>query len=194
MFSEIDTYVSKCISLTPEETSYFQSLLHPKSVKKKTFLQQAGEPCGFEGFIIKGCIKMFYIDENGFEVIIHFATENWWIGDIANFSGQKKSTLYLEALEDSELLMISIEEKEKLYQQVPKFERMFRLMIQKTHETMMNRLISTISRPAEERYLDFIAKYPTIPQRVPQHLIASYLGISPEFLSKLKAKLTKRKV
>lgn len=193
MFTEIDTYVSKCISLTSEETKFFHSLLHPKNIKKKTFLQQAGEPCGFEAFIIKGCVKMFYIDENGFEVIIHFATENWWVGDIANFSGQKKSTLFLEALEDTDVLLISISDKEKLYEQVPKFERMFRLMIQKTHETMMNRLISTISRPAEERYLDFISKYPTIPQRVPQHLIASYLGISPEFLSKLKAKLTKRK-
>jgi CRP-like cAMP-binding protein len=193
VFSEIDNYVAKCISLTKEEKEYFHSLLEYKTIKKKSFLQQAGEVCGFEGYIIKGCIKMYYIDENGFEVIIHFAVEDWCIGDIANFSDHKKSTLNLEALEDTELLIIKIKDKEKLYEKVPKFERMFRLMIQRTHETLMNRLISTISKPAEDRYKDFIAKYPSIPQRVPQHLIASFLGISPEFLSKLKAKLAKKK-
>ena len=193
MFTEIDNYVAKCISLTENEKEYFHSLLKHQSVKKKTFLQQAGETCGFEAYIIKGCIKSYYIDENGSEVILHFAVEGWWIGDIANFSGYKKSTLNLEALEDTELLVINIHDKEKLYEKVPKFERMFRLMIQRTHEAMMNRLISTMAKPAEERYLEFISKYPTIPQRVSQHLIAAYLGISPEFLSKLKAKLARKK-
>jgi CRP-like cAMP-binding protein len=90
-------------------------------------------------------------------------------------------------------LIIKLKDKEELYKKVPKFERMFRIMIQRTHETMMNRLISTISQPAEERYLNFISKYPSIPQRVPQHQIASFLGISPEFLSKIKAKLAKHR-
>jgi CRP/FNR family cyclic AMP-dependent transcriptional regulator len=193
MFTEIDNYVAKCITLDETEKKYFHSLLHHQLVKKKTFLQVAGEVCGFEAYIIKGCIKSYYIDENGFEVILHFAVENWWVGDIANFSDHKKSTLNLEALEDTEVLLIKLNDKEELYKKVPKFERMFRIMIQRTHETMMNRLISTISQPAEERYLNFITKYPSIPQRVPQHQIASFLGISPEFLSKIKAKLARNK-
>lgn len=193
MFTEIDNYVAKCITLDEKEKAYFHSLLHRQLVKKKTFLQVAGEVCGFEAYIIKGCIKSYYIDANGFEVILHFAVENWWVGDIANFSDQKKSILNLEALEDTEVLIIKLKDKEELYKKVPKFERMFRIMIQRTHETMMNRLISTISQPAEERYLNFITKYPTIPQRVPQHHIASFLGISPEFLSKIKAKLAKQR-
>ena len=193
MFTEIDNYVAKCISLDEKEKEFFHSLLQHQLVKKKTFLQVAGEVCGFEAYIIKGCIKSYYIDENGFEVILHFAVENWWVGDIANFSDHKKSTLNLEALEDTEVLIIKLKDKEELYKRVPKFERMFRIMIQRTHETMMNRLISTISQPAEERYLNFITKYPTIPQRVPQHQIASFLGISPEFLSKIKAKLARHK-
>lgn len=193
MFTEIDNYVAKCITLDEKEKAYFHSLLHHQLVKKKTFLQVAGEVCGFEAYIIKGCIKSYYIDANGFEVILHFAVENWWVGDIANFSDQKKSILNLEALEDTEVLIIKLKDKEELYKKVPKFERMFRIMIQRTHETMMNRLISTISQPAEERYLNFITKYPSIPQRVPQHHIASFLGISPEFLSKIKAKLAKQR-
>src|ERR1700741_1943100 len=191
MFESIDAYVTKCISLTADEIGYFHSLLTLKKVKKKTFLLQAGDVCDFEAFIIKGCIRVFYIDDKGDEVILHFAIENWWLGDIASAMHQKETQLFMEALEDTEILVIKTEDKEKLYQKVPKFERMFRLMIQSTHASMMNRLISTMSKPAEERYLEFIKKYPTIPQRVPQHYIASYLGISPEFLSKVRAKLAK---
>src|SRR3954470_24554247 len=104
MYAEIDNYVSKCISLDEKEKEYFHSLLEHKTVKKKTFLLVSGEPCGFEAYIIKGCIKSYYIDANGFEVILHFAVENWWVGDIANFSDHKKATLNLEALEDTEIL------------------------------------------------------------------------------------------
>lgn len=191
MFKAIDDYVSGCIALTQEELNFFHSVLQVKQFKKKTFLLRAGEICEYESYINKGCVKVFYIDENGSEVILHFAIENWWIGDITSFTQRTASNLYMEVLEDSELFMINYADKEKLYEKVPKFERIFRLMIQRTHTSLMNRLISTMSKPAEERYLDFISRYPSIPQRVPQHLIASYLGISPEFLSKIKAKIAR---
>jgi CRP/FNR family transcriptional regulator, cyclic AMP receptor protein len=192
MFTGINNYVSKCISLSKEELDYFNSLLKHKKVKKKICLLKAGDVCDFEAYIIKGCVRVYYVDENGFEVDLFFAIEDWWVSDLASFSQQKPSKLFIEAVEESELLIISYSSKEKLYKKIPSFERLFRLMIQRTHETMMNRLISNISQSAEVRYQEFIKKYPTIPQRVPQHLIAAYLGISPEFLSKIRAKLSKK--
>jgi|SRR6478735_1554321 len=188
MFTGIDQYVSKCIKLSKEEKEYFHSLLKHKKVKKKTFLLKAGEVCDFEAYIIKGCARVFYIDENGFEVDLLFAIEDWWLSDLASFSQQKAGHLNIETIEECELLTISYASKEKLFKKIPGFERLFRLMVQRTHETMMNRLISTISKSAEARYEEFIKKYPTIPQRVPQQLIAAYLGISPEFLSKIRGK------
>lgn len=192
MFDAIDKYVKQCISLSEEELEIFHSLLEHKIVKKKSLLLKAGEVCNFEAFIIKGCIRTYYVDESDNEVDLHFAIENWWISDLPSFTFRKPATLNIQALEDCELLSISYEAKEKLFLEVPKFERMFRLMIQRTHEEMMNRFISTLSQTAEERYDNFLRKYPAIPQRVPQHLIAAYLGISPEFLSKIRSRKSQK--
>lgn len=188
MFDAIDTYVNQCISLTAEELEIFHSLLEHKVIKKKNLLLKSGDICNFEAFILKGCVRTYYVDESGKEVDLHFAIENWWISDLPSFTFRKPATLNIQTLEDCELLSISYEAKEKLFLDVPKFERMFRLLIQRTHEEMMNRFISTVSRTAEERYETFLRKYPTIPLRVPQHLIAAYLGISPEFLSKIRSR------
>ena len=111
---------------------------------------------------------------------------------MVSFSQQKPSNLYIQALEDSEVLMVNYENKKVVFNEIPAFERLFRLMVQKAYETMMDRFISTISETSESRYLSFIQKYPSIPLRVPQHMIASYLGITPEFLSKIRSKLSKR--
>lgn len=191
MFEQIDQYLKTCSILSESELSYFHTLLTFKKLKKKTMLLRAGDICNFEGFINIGCARVFYINEKGAEVILHFAIENWWVSDITSFSQQLPSKLYIEILEDSELLLIDFKSKEKLYKKLPQFERIFRLMIQRTYDTMMNRLISTYSKSAEDCYKEFILKYPSIPQRVPQHLIAAYLGISPEFLSKIRTRIVK---
>lgn len=189
MFSAIDKNVNKSTTFLKEELEIFHSLLEPKSFPKKTFLLQEGEVCNFEAYVVKGCIRTYYIDENGLEVILQFAIEDWWIGDIASFHDQKPSRLFIETIEDCELLVFTPQTKEELLFKVPKFERVFRLMIQRNLSATQNRLFRTIAQNAEQKYLDFIQKYPTIPQRVPQHYIASYLGISPEFLSKTRKKL-----
>ena len=193
MYSEIDNYVAKCVTLTVKEQDLFHSCLKSRKLKKKGFLLQSGEVCDFEAYVVKGCLRVYFIDENGFEVDLFFAVEDWWVSDITSFNHGKPSDLFIQALEDSEVLTISSSDKEKLFESIPKFERMFRLMIQRGYENIIRRLISTMSKPAEDRYLDFIKRYPGIPQRVPQHLIAAYLGISPEFLSKIRKKLAKRK-
>lgn len=192
MFEAINKYVTKCIDMTEDELNLFNSLLEPKSMPKKTYLLQEGEICNFEAYIVKGCIRNYYIDENGFEVVIQFAIEDWWVSDIASFNDQKPSKMYIETLENCELLIISHDNKEELLQRIPKFERVFRIMVQKNLSATLDRLINTIAKSAQEKYLDFIKLYPAIPQRVAQHYIASYLGMSAEFLSKVRTKLARK--
>lgn len=192
MFEEINAYISRYASFNEDEIATFNSILQYKTIAKKTFLLQEGEICKFEAFIRKGCIRTYYIDHKGAEVTLQFAIENWWVSDIASFQEQKPSRMFIETLEDCELFMLSPETKEKLLVQVPKFERMFRLMVQRNLTRLQERLFQTIATTAVEKYLDFIERYPTIPQRVAQHYIASYLGFSPEFLSKVRTKLAKK--
>ncbi|MDR6845707.1 Crp/Fnr family transcriptional regulator [Flavobacterium granuli] len=192
MFESINTNVCKKNEFTSEEIEYFNTILQYKEVPKKTLLLQEGDICNFEAYILKGCIRKYYINENGFEVIVQFAVEDWWISDIASFHEKKPSKLFIETLEDCQLLILTPETKEMLLSTVPKFERIFRLLIQRNLSAMQNRLIDTIAKSAQEKYLEFIKLYPTIPQRVAQHYIASYLGISAEFLSKVRTKLAKQ--
>lgn len=192
MFETINKNVSRNSEFTPSEIDHFNAILHYKEVPKKTLLLQEGEICNFEAYILKGCIRKYYINENGFEVIVQFAVEDWWVSDISSFHEQKPSKLFIETLEDCELLLLTPETKEELLKKVPKFERIFRLLVQRNLSSMQDRLIDTIAKTAQEKWLEFIKLYPTIPQRVAQHYIASYLGISAEFLSKIRTKLAKQ--
>ncbi len=192
MFEQINKNVCRKNDFTVSEMDYFNSILQHKVVPKKTLLLQEGEICKFEAYILKGCIRKYYINEHGHEVILQFAIEDWWVSDIASFHEEKPSMLFIETLEDCELLILTPESKEKLLREIPKFERIFRLLVQRNLSSMQNRLIDTIAKPAQEKYLEFIKQYPTIPQRVAQHYIASYLGITAEFLSKIRTKLAKQ--
>lgn len=192
-FEQINKNVCKNVAFSEEELHIFNEHLQYKTIKKKTFLLQEGEICNFEAFIIKGCMRKYYIDKNGFEVILQFAIEDWWVSDIASFHEQKPSDLFIEALEDCEIFVLTPDKKEDLLTKAPRFERQFRLLVQKNLSATQSRLINSIAQTAYERYADFLKKYPKIPQRVAQHYIASYLGISAEFLSKVRAKMAKEK-
>jgi len=192
MFDSINKHVLRYVDLSEAELSFFNSLLEIKKVPKKTVLLHEGDICNFEAFINKGCIRNYYIDENGFEVILQFAIEDWWVSDISSFHFHTPSNIFIETLEDCELLILSPQTKEQLLEKVPKLERMFRLMVQKNLSVLQNRFLKTITASAQEKYLNFIERYPTIPQRVAQHYIASYIGISPEFLSKVRTRLSKK--
>ena len=174
------------------ELEIFNSLLEHKTVSKKTILLHEGEMCNFEAFVIKGCVRKYYIDSNGFEVILQFAIENSWVSDISfSIYEEKPSRVYIETLEDCEFFMFSPETKEKLFAKAPKFERAFRILMQRSLAVTQDRLFNTISKTATEKYLEFLDHYPTLSQRVAQHYIASYLGISAEFLSKIRTKIAK---
>lgn len=192
MFENILENVCKKINLSEEEKLIFLDHLKVKQYSKKSFILREGEICNVEGYINKGCIRKYYINENGHEFILQFAVEDSWISDIASFHEQKPSKLFIEVNEDSELFILTPKSKEELLSKVPKLERFFRLLVQKSIVAGQNRLINTVSKTAEDKYLEFIKLYPTIPQRVPQHLIASYLGISAEFLSKIRTRLSKK--
>lgn len=193
MYEQIDQFVDKCIQLTEEERAYFHSLLKLKKVRKRTFLLQEGEVCDFEAFIVKGCVRTYFLSDDGTETILSFAIENWWVSDLYSFTDQQPSNMFIETLEDSELLMIDYKSKIALFEQIPKFETLFRLLVQRSLFALQRRFHSLVSQTAEQRYVAFIEKYPEIVQRVPQHQIARYLGVSPEFLSKVRATMNKKK-
>ena len=192
MFAEIDRFVAKYIHLSGEETAFFHSLLKHRHVRKKNFLLQEGEICDFEAFILKGCIRSYYLDKEGVETILLFAVEEWWVSDLTSFSERKPSNLFIETLEDSDLLCIDYAAKALLFEKVPAFERMFRLLVQRSLSVVQQRFFAAVSQTAEARYLHFLETYPLIAQRVPQHQIARYIGVSPEFLSKVRSTMYRK--
>lgn len=185
--------ISKHISLSENEMEDFCGLFQPREIKKKTFLLREGEVCRFEGFVTKGLFRVYHIDTNGFVQILYFAVENWWVTDIDSFTNEKPSQLFIEALEDSEVLLITKKDKEFAYENLPKIEKLFRVMTQKTHVALQRRMIDNLSKTADQRYIDFIEKYPQLFQRLTNLQIAAYLGISHEFLSKIRKKISGKK-
>jgi len=192
MFDQIDASVAKYVQLTEAELEVFHSLLKHKKVKKKHFLLQEGEVCTFETFILKGCIRLYFIDKEGVETILYFAVENWWVSDLASFMDQQPSNQFIETLEDCELLILDYRSKNELLEKIPKMEKYYRILLQRSMGVLQQRFYANVSQTAEERYLAFIEKYPQVVQRVPQHQIARYIGVSPEFLSKVKSTLYKK--
>ena len=181
--------IARHVSLSENETEAFCDLFQQKSIKKKSFLLREGEVCKFEGFVTKGIFRVYHIDKSGAEQVLYFAIENWWITDIDSFTNETPSQLFIEALEDSEVLLISKKDKEFAYGNMPKIEKLFRVMTQKTHVALQRRMIDNLSKTADQRYLDFIEKYPQLHQQLSNLQIAAYLGISHEFLSKIRNKL-----
>lgn len=181
--------IKKYIDLSESEFTKLSSFYHIEEIQKNQMILSEGEICDFEGYILEGCFKIFYNEDNIKEHILYFAVEDWWVLDIGSFVSGTPSKLNIQALEDSKVIMISKEQKEKLYQEMPQTERLFRLMNQKALESIQLRMISMLNKTADKRYLEFKSKYPTLEQRIPQHQIAAYLGISHEFLSKIRRKI-----
>ncbi|MGB4844460.1 MAG: Crp/Fnr family transcriptional regulator [Ferruginibacter sp.] len=189
-FNLLLSNISKHISLTSEETDFFTSLIQLKSLAKGEFLLREGDVCKYETFVTKGCLKNYVVDENGFEHVLDFLIEEWWANDLYSLFTQTASKSNIKAIENSEVLQISKPDLEILYQKIPKFERFFRILFQNAYITQREQINLTISATAEERYLLFIQKKPYSVKRFSQKDIASYLGVTPQFLSALKKKLS----
>ena len=180
------------ISLSETEMESFCNLFEYKTINKKSFLLREGEICKFEGFVTKGLFRVYHIDKNGFEQILYFAIEDWWITDIDSFTNEIPSQLFIEALEDSEVLLISKKDKDFAYENLPKIEKLFRIMTQKTHVALQRRMIDSMSKTAESRYVEFVEKYPQLIQRLSNIQVAAYLGITNVFLSNIRKKISSK--
>lgn len=186
------TNVSRHIQLDKIETDFFISLVQSKKLKRKEFLLKQGDTCKTENFIVKGCLRTYTIDDNGFEHIVMFGVEDWWVGDLLSFLTQSPATYFIDALEDTEILQISKPKLDRLFETVPKFERFFRLILQNAFIAQQQRINQNLSYTAEQRYLDFISKHPDLEQRLSQKQVSAYLGVTPVFLSMLRRKISRK--
>jgi CRP-like cAMP-binding protein len=193
MYELILKNISRYISLTEEEIADFTSILQLKKLRKRQYLLQAGDYCRYECFVNKGCLRQYYVSDKGQEHILSFAVEDWWLSDMYGLITGNPSLTNIEAVEDSEVLMIERTTWDDMLLRIPKFERFFRIILQRSLITQQLRIIENISHTAEERYERFVERYPLLEQRVPQRQIASYLGITPESLSRIRKQRTEGK-
>jgi len=184
--------INKYITLSPEEEHLFLSNTEIRHYKAKTIVLNAGEVCKCSFFVNSGLLRSFTINDNIVEHILSFACEGWWIGDMYSLISQKPGNLFIEVLEDAEVVLLSKENQEKSYLEIPKLERFFRILTENSLVANQERLMDNLSLSAEERFEKFCKRYPTLIQKVPQKQIASYIGVTPEFFSKMKARLLKK--
>lgn len=190
--NQLLTGVKRHITLTQEEEEFFVGSFVPKSVKQNELLEEPGEPTRFFMFVNSGCLMTYYTDNNGHDHVMQFAMPGWWTGDLGSIMKGTPSLFSTRALAESEVLLITRNSLEQLFEKHPRFERFYRILFQNSLITQQGRILQNLSAPAEERYRNFTKKYPTLEQFVPQKYIASYLGITPEFLSKIRRKLMEK--
>ena len=182
-------YINRITRLSPEEEEILLSRVQSRRYLKGQYMVQQGDVCKFSAFVVKGCTKTFYLDEQGQEHVIMFSIEDWWTSDLASFSTQTPSDFNVQCLENTEVVLFPYETHDQLLAEVPILERFFRKIIERALVASQKRIVRNLSMSAKDRYLFFRKQYPKIEQRVPQYLIASYLGITKEFLSKIKSQL-----
>lgn len=182
-------YITQRVSINDEEAALIKEKFHLRKLAKKDFFVSMGSTNFHQGYVVGGTLRVFYTDPKGNEHVMYFAFSDWWVGDLAGFHFNEAATLSVQALEESYILEVSKDDIETLYHTVPVLERLFRIMAQRTLAVLQKRFLLTISAHAEERYKELLQRHPGIEQIVAQHQIASYLGILPESLSRMKKKL-----
>ena len=183
----------KNVGLTEDQLSQWASHFSEKHVKKHDFLLSEGEISKHTFFTVHGCLRLYTIDNKGKEHIMQFAPENWWIGDIESSAKHSPSVYFIDALEDSDVLVIDTEEMNQLLKEIPQLALLFQRLMQNRQTATQKRIIFSMSASAEERYYDFLKTYRDLAQRIPQHMIASYLGITPESLSRIRKQAVSKK-
>ncbi len=182
-------YISKYIDLTEEEQAILLSKIKYRKYQKGQYILQQGDVCKISCFILKGCAKSYHIDKEGQEHIINFCIEDWWASDLGSLISQDPSDFNIQCIETTEVLQFTYNDQESLVNEIPKMERLFRKMLERALVSSQKRIVRNFSLTAKERYLYFKEQNPSIDQRVPQYMIASYLGMTKEFLSKIKSQL-----
>lgn len=192
MTGPLKEHIRKYIEISDEKLEKYCSAFILRKINKKEFLLKEGDVCVHEGFVLKGCFKVFRTNENADEQILHFGIEDWWLSDMDSFINQIPSQLNIQAIEDSEILLISKEDKEKLYLELPEIERLMRLKFQMSIIALQRRIIDNLNKPSDERYQDFLRDYPRIAHRLTNIQIAAYLGVTPEFISRIRRKIVNK--
>jgi len=185
-FSSLINYISRYVTLDEAETAYVISSLKIKKLRKKQLLVQPGFVCTDKSYVVKGALRAYLVDQDGKEHTLAFAIEDWWISDYNSLINQEPATLFVEALEDSELVQISYAAEQDFLDKIPKMEKFERIITQRSLVFQQKRLLANFTHTAEERYEEFMEKYASIAKRVPQYALASYLGFSTEYLSKIR--------
>ena len=181
-------HIAKFVAISEDDYSEILSYFKIIEAGKKKNLLTEGKICKWNFFVSKGCLRMFFVNEKGVEQTVQFALENWWISDYTSFSSQQPAEFYIQAVEKSEVLAIDYLSHEKMLNQFPRMERYFRSVHQRAHAAYQFRVKSLYQMSREELYLSFSKRYPGFVQRVPQYLLASFLGLTPEYLSEIKSK------
>ncbi|AZA83167.1 Crp/Fnr family transcriptional regulator [Chryseobacterium lactis] len=181
--------ISRFVSLTPAEIAIFEDFWVEKTWEKGEYLLRNGDICRYDNYVVSGLLKAYYINaENGNEEILYFSMDDWWASDINSFSRQKASVYNIQALEKTTVLQINYHSFQQLLREIPQLERYFRIILEGYLGTLQKRIIYNNIYDAEYRYFDFLETYPSIASKVPQYAIASYLGVSAEFISRLRKK------
>ena len=184
-------YFNRILSLDEKEIAFVEEIFKERKVKKRQFILQQGEICKQNTYVLEGCFRMYLVDPNGKEHNLQFAIENWWIGDIGSFHSNIPSKLNIEAIENSIILQVKKEDQLNLFTNYPKFNQIFRVLTENAMVGLQRRVLQNISSTAEERYIDFLEKHPNLFNRISNVQIASYLGVTPEFLSTIRKKIAK---
>jgi CRP-like cAMP-binding protein len=191
-FERLRTYLEARATLTPGEIDFILALYAPRRLAKGEVFQRAGEPARHMVFVAKGCLRSYVIDDKGKVHIVRFAPEDWWLADSARFLSGEPSALFIDAIEASDLLLIDHPSHQRILDSVPAYAAAYQVGLQRLAAAMDKRIIRSLSASAHDRYLDFVATYPTLLRRVPLRMLASYLGMSPETLSRIRKKLSTR--
>jgi len=193
MFELLHQKITETVSISDEDFEFCKTLFQPKKLRKKRFILGEGDVCKYTIFLEKGLLRSFIVDEKGAEHVLQFSLEGWWCADLYSFFTGEPSNYNIEALEDCELLLITKPSWDLLLERVPALERYFRILIQNNLIVTQRRLMGSFSETAEEKYNNLIYAFPDILQRVPQHMIASYIGISRETLSRIRGQMAIRR-
>jgi CRP-like cAMP-binding protein len=194
MFEKLHSFFQRKGFLPADEQfEFIKALFIPKRVKKGEFLLREGDMAKYGMFVASGCLRTYTIDNKGKEHILQFSPEDWWTGDMNSMVNDSPSQFFIDAVEDSDILLFDDTSLQKLNKYIPASATMYEVALQKSLAAQNQRIISTLTSSAEERYNEFLKKYPSLTQRVPQHMIASYLGVSPETLSRIRKQQSRKK-
>ncbi|HVM89477.1 MAG TPA: Crp/Fnr family transcriptional regulator [Puia sp.] len=188
MHKVLADHIKRFISIDDKNLSDILQVFQLLKTEKKQNLLTEGKICQANYFVIKGCLRLFFINDKGVEQTTHFAIENWWLADYTSFEKQEPSTFFLQTVEKSQLLALYYTEQEKMLKHFPQMERYFRLMHQRANAAAQCRIKGLYELSREESYRQFNKNYPEFVQRIPQYLLASFLGFTPEYLSEIRKK------